>query len=85
VVLGVRGERREDGKLAFETDSRPEFFGELELLGVGLEVVDVYITILRINIPPVELFRPGNLKGRNIQSSSSAIIEWFGEAFIALA
>jgi len=46
----------------FETDSRPEFFGELELLGVGLEVVDVYI-----------------------KSSSSAIIEWFGEAFIALA
>lgn len=27
----------------FETDSCPESFGELELLGVGLEIVDVYI------------------------------------------
>ena len=45
--VGLRCERREgrDGNITFESDSCPEFFGELELLGVGLEVVDVDITV----------------------------------------
>lgn len=41
-----KGRGRGRGGRTFETDPRPEVFGELELCWVGLEVVDVYIAIV---------------------------------------